>query len=462
MDNSKMTRRTAMAATGAGAAAFTYHALRQPPRKTRASRGQIRYGVIGTGDRGSFLLRRLESVDNGRCVALCDIYRPNLDAAAALVTSGKPKLYTDYRELLANNEVDAVLVATPLHVHFEPTRDALLAGKHVFCEKSVVFLAEEVHALRALVNGRPRQVFQAGLQRRYSPFYQTAIEMIRKGLIGDVTHIRAQWHRNGAGRRPVVDKKLERQINWRFYREYSGGLTAELASHQMDVADWVFGTHPEFVCGVGGIDYWKDGRETYDNINLIFKYPKGQKLLYSAILTNGHMDILRGARPMFAESIMGTGGTIEITVGDAANPAVGPALGVWYREPNAPKAEAGKTAENWVAGATVSTVSTKTRGLPLLLPADQISSADSFLAKEAKFARRWLYKNGITMPEEERNPVEISLDDFFRCCMEGGRPLADVETGLWDSTGVILANLAMDEGRRVFYHEIDGMGRSAS
>ena len=100
----------------------------------------------------------------------------------------------------------------------------------------------------------PRQVLQTGLQRRYSPFYQAAKAMIDKGLIGDVTHIRAQWHRNGAGRRPVSDQTLERQINWRFYREYSGGLAAELASHQLDVADWFFGATPEFVSGIGGID----------------------------------------------------------------------------------------------------------------------------------------------------------------------------------------------------------------
>jgi len=97
-------------------------------------------------------------------------------------------------------------------------------------------------------------VLQTGLQRRYSPFYQAAKAMIDKGLIGDVTHIRAQWHRNGAGRRPVSDQTLERQINWRFYREYSGGLAAELASHQLDVADWFFGATPEFVSGIGGID----------------------------------------------------------------------------------------------------------------------------------------------------------------------------------------------------------------
>jgi predicted dehydrogenase len=73
----------------------------------------------------------------------------------------------------------------------------------------------------------------------------------------------------------VPDPSLERKINWRMYREYAGGNTAELASHQIDVADWMFGSPPEYVIGVGGIDTFKDGRDVYDNIQLIYRYPNG-------------------------------------------------------------------------------------------------------------------------------------------------------------------------------------------
>ncbi len=451
---SKITRRQAVKA--AGGAAITAMAL---PRAL-AAQDPVRYGIVGVGSRGSFLLRRLAGVDNGRCVALCDIYEPNLQAALQSAP-GKPKAYRDYREMLADKDVEAVLVATPLYRHFGVTRDVLLAGKHAFCEKTLVFRPEEVHALRALAAAHPKQVLQTGLQRRYSPFYLAAKAMVDKGMLGDITHIRAQWHRNGSGRRPVKDAKLDRQINWRFYRECSGGLTAELGSHAMDVADWVFGSHPEFVTGIGGIDYWKDGRDTYDNVQLLFKYPKGQKLMYSAISTNSHLDMFHGVRPEFGELIMGTRGTIEITIGDAANPAVGPAIAMWYREPNAPKIEKAESAkENWVAGATISTKVTSRKGLPLLLPNDAINPDDSFLQKELKYARRWLYAQGVMLPEEDRNPVDLSLEDFFNCIREGRRPRADVEVGLTDSTSVLLANLAMDEGRRVHFHEIEKMGRN--
>ncbi len=464
MKNSRPTRRDALKAAGAAAAAAAVASVagncrRPSARPVRAAGDTVRYAVIGTGARGSFLLERLKEVDHGRCVALCDIYQPNLDRALQLM-DGLPKAYTDYREVLADHNVDAVIIATPLFRHFEPARDALEAGKHVFCEKSPVFTAREVHALRAAVAAHPRLVFQTGLQRRYSPFYQAAKAIIDAGLIGDVTHIRAQWHRNGSGRRPVSDPSLERQINWRFYRAYSGGLTAELASHQIDVADWFFGAHFDFVAGVGGIDYWKDGRDTYDNIMLHFSYPNGRKLMYSSISTNAHLPIFGGTRPQFGEEIMGTGGTIQVTIGDAANPAVGPAIAVWYREQNAAKVEAaGKAAENWVAGATTMSEGKLSRALPLLLPADAITGAETFVQREVKFARRWLYAHGVMTPEEDRNPVTLSLEDFFRCVRDGRKPAADIEVGLEDSTAVILANLAMDEGRRVYFNEIEGMGR---
>ena len=87
------------------------------------------------------------------------------------------------------------------------------------------------------------------------------------------------------------------------YKEYSGGLLAELSSHQIDFVNWVLGTHPEQVMGFGGVDYWKDGRETYDNIHVIYKYPKGVKAKFSCLTTN--------ASEGFKIKVMGDKGTIS-------------------------------------------------------------------------------------------------------------------------------------------------------
>jgi len=82
-------------------------------------------------------------------------------------------------------------------------------------------------------------------------------------------------------------------------------LTAELGSHQIDVADWMFGERPEFVVGVGGLDYVHDGRDIYDNIQLIYKYPHGQKLMYSAIGTNQHLSLFGGTEISLASASWG-------------------------------------------------------------------------------------------------------------------------------------------------------------
>jgi hypothetical protein len=86
------------------------------------------------------------------------------------------------------------------------------------------------------------------------------------------------------------------------------------------------------VVGVGGLDFIKDGRDVYDNIQLIFTYPGGRKLIYSAISTNKHLPLFQGTRTEFGEMIMGTEGTIEITVGTDDEPAIG----LWYYEPGPP------------------------------------------------------------------------------------------------------------------------------
>ena len=351
-----LSRRDFLKAAGAvTAVAAAVPALQGAPaiQKVRAANDQVQYGMIGTGSRGTYLLKHLKNIDSGRCVALCDINAENLKHGVDTI-GNNPKTFKDYRELLALQDVDAVFVITPLFVHYPITPDALKAGKHVFCEKCLVFKPEEVHALRALYAEHPKQILQTGLQRRYSYFYQTVKKMVDKGILGNVHHIHAQWHRNMINKpsslwtmKPGGESNI---ANWRVYRSMSGGLTAELTSHQVDVADWMFGSPPEFVMGLGSLDTLKDGRDVYDNIQLIYKYPKGQKMTYSSISTNQFLPYFNGNRPEMGEIIMGTEGTIEITVGDDVNHAIA----WWYREP--PKTVAtGKADEKkpFVAGATM-------------------------------------------------------------------------------------------------------------
>jgi predicted dehydrogenase len=451
-----ITRRDAVKAAGAVgiAAGLTKAAKAEAPaflKSVHAANNQISYGIIGTGGRGQYLLGLLKGVDNGRCVALCDIDSENLKKGQ-LAIGGSPKTYKDYRELLADSSVETVLIATPVYLHYPMVEDALKAGKHVFCEKSLVFTADEVQKLRSIYPSQyPKQVLQVGLQRRYSEYYQAVKQMVDKGLLGDVKFIYAQWHRNPGW--------VMKPGNWRLFRKTSGGLAAELGSHHFDVADWMFGAPPEMVMGLGGHDTMFDGRDIYDNIQLIFKYPQGKKMIWSGSSTTSHLPLFGGARAEQGEMICGTGGTVHITIGDGRMDP-NPPVAIWYKEPNPPAAvTTGAKTEKFQAGASFSLAS-GTKSLPILLSEDQRTGNESFIEKELKFARQWLYAKGIMVPTEARNPVTVSLESFFNDCKTGGTPKADFNTGLEDSTSVILANRAMDEERRVLYSEI-GHGPAA-
>ncbi len=450
----------------AGAATAVAATMGAPAIRTvKAANDQVQYGVIGTGSRGQYLLKHLKHIDSGRCVAICDIQDENLKAGVAAI-GNNPKTFKDHRELLDQKDIEAVFVLTPLFVHFPLTRDALNAGKHVFCEKCLVFKPNEVHELRALAAAHPDQVLQTGLQRRSSYFYQTVKQMVDKGILGDVHHIHAQWHRNMINKpsrlwtmKPGGESNIN---NWRVYRSMSGGLTAELTSHQVDVADWMFGSTPDFVMGLGSLDTLKDGRDVWDNIQLIYRYPKGQKLTYSSISLNSFSPYFNGQRAEMAEIIMGTDGTIEITVGgdDPNKGTFQPPIAWWYPEPPKTTTVADGKAKSAaaVAGATMMAAEGKAHPIPIMTADLQFSNNMSFFEREAKFARRWLMSKGIMVQEEERNPVDIELEKFFEGCRVRKTLAAPLEIGMNDSISVILSNLAMDEERKVYFSEIEKMG----
>ena len=150
------------------------------------------------------------------------------------------------------------------------------------------------------------QTFMVGHQYRYMPLYFKVADIIRNGYIGQVTNVYIQWNRNGDWRRPVPNPKFERQVNWRMYTEYSGGLTAELHSHQIDFVNWVFDLMPEKAVGFGGVNYWNDGRETFDNVNTILRYPNGMSVNLISLTANAHEGYLF--------KFKGSKGTIELSV----------------------------------------------------------------------------------------------------------------------------------------------------
>jgi predicted dehydrogenase len=144
--------------------------------------------------------------------------------------------------------------------------------------------------------------------------------MIEKGYLGKVTQIDCRYDRNSSWRRPVPDPSLEKNINWRIYKAFSGGLTAEILAHQIEFINWTFNTHPDELFSTGGIDFYKDGRETYDNVQVMIRYKKdGMIGNFGATCAN--------SREGFIFKIKGSKGTIELLMDN----------GIYYPEPETKK-----------------------------------------------------------------------------------------------------------------------------
>lgn len=275
-------------------------------QETAYSGRKARLAMIGTGSRGRLLLEILLKIPYVEIVALCDDYAPSLQAAVDMMPGKRPEQFTEYTLLLSRKDIDGVVIASPLHTHHRMTIDALRAGKYVFCEKAMAMTEDHCKEM-AETSFSTGLGLMVGHQRMFDPQYLEGIGRIHKGDLGQVTQIRAFWHRNNDWRRPVPEPSLERKINWRMYHDYSLGLMTELASHQVHVANWVLGAVPERVTGMGSINYWKDGREVYDNVNLVYRYANGTHLVYDSMISNKHYGL--------EEQVLGDLGTMELESG---------------------------------------------------------------------------------------------------------------------------------------------------
>ena len=280
--------------------------------------GPVRLGYVGLGGQGRVLLEQTDA-RYAEVVALCDINPAQLQKAdEALERAGKPlaRHYVEWMEMIDKEDLEGLVVAAPLFLHAEMSVAGLDAGLHVLCEK---MMARNVEGLRLMLEAARRtgRLLEIGHQRHYNPVFKAAYEgIIEPGLLGEVYYSRLHWHRNGSWRRAVESPApgydpsewgypdLERMINWRLYWDYSLGLLAELASHQVAIANWFFGAVPDAVVGHGGVFRYKDGRDVPDHIYATFEYPEGRTALLSSIQSN--------AFGGYYEAFFGTEGTLVL------------------------------------------------------------------------------------------------------------------------------------------------------
>ncbi|MFN4257830.1 MAG: Gfo/Idh/MocA family protein [Gemmataceae bacterium] len=272
----------------------------------------VKAGLIGAGDEGGVLVGEhnpayLEFVaysdirpSNQKRIFQGELHRnPNSPRKGFYHMYGsdaknKIKQYDDYHQLLDDPDIEAVVIALPLHLHAPVAIEAMQKGKHVLCEKLMAWNIDQCKQMIQAAREHDK-VLSIGHQRHYSMLYAHANEVIQAGVLGDVKHIRALWHRNNTPPRgdswskavPEEDRKalestiqrhgyksMEELVRWRLYNRTGGGLMAELGSHQLDACSIFLGkVHPLAVSGVGGKFFYKDDREVEDHVFVTFEFP---------------------------------------------------------------------------------------------------------------------------------------------------------------------------------------------
>ncbi|HEX4277959.1 MAG TPA: Gfo/Idh/MocA family oxidoreductase [Bryobacteraceae bacterium] len=293
--------------------------------KVLSANDRLRIGIIGAGDRGTQLAREAASCTGAELAAFADVYTRRLGDAAKLAAGAKT--YSDYRHLLDDPSIDAVIIATPQHSHAECFTAAMAAGKHVYQEKAMAFTVDQAKAMRTAYQRAGNRIVQIGHQACSTGHVTDAANYLASGAVGHVTAIRASMYRNTPHGKPQWTRPVypdmtpesvdwrtflasapardfdpDRFINWRLFHDYSGGNVHESMSQQ--IAFWykVMDLEiPHAVTMTGGLYRWIDGREVPDTMNVVMEH---QALLFS--WDSGFGNNQRGV----TEDVLGTDGTI--------------------------------------------------------------------------------------------------------------------------------------------------------
>ncbi len=252
---------------------------------------RIRVAGIGTGGRGQYLLGIVSKTPGAEIVALCDVYEPHR-AQARKNSAPNAREVVDYREILDDKTVDAVVIAAPNHWHVPMTVDAVGAGKDVYCEKPVTHTIEEGDGLEKAVDQSGR-IVQVGMQQRSWPHFAEAKSLVEAGELGQVTYIRTYWYQNhlpfGNGPFSADPAKLDwkrwlgnaparpfeaiRFEHWRWFWDYGEGALTDLFSHWVDVVHWIMGSDTPSVATALGSKWALPLRECPDTMSAAFEYP---------------------------------------------------------------------------------------------------------------------------------------------------------------------------------------------
>src|SRR6266446_9983743 len=260
---------------------------------------RIRVGVIGTGGRARGLMRQLKDLPGAQMVAVADVYEPRV-LEAAEVAGGAPARHLDYRRILDDKEIDAVLIGAPDHWHKTMTLDAVAAGKDVYVEKPVSHSIEEGEAMVKAVEAST-QVVQTGTQQRSWEHFILGKQIVDSGKLGRVTFVQTYWYQLATG--PIAPKRpggrglpeidtgkldwkrwlgaapdqpfvAERFLRWRHFKDFGGGMLTDLLTHWIDVVHWYMGVTTPVSAVTTAHNYLMKTWEWPDAATATLEYPK--------------------------------------------------------------------------------------------------------------------------------------------------------------------------------------------
>jgi len=286
------TRRTFL--TTAPALAF---GVRLAGSQAQGANDRIRIGVIGTGGRARGLMTLLKRLPGNEMVALCDVYEPRVLQAAEIVGSPAVTKVADYRRILDDRGIDAVVIGTPDHWHKQITLDAVAAGKDVYVEKPVSHtIAEGAELVRAIEASK--QIVQTGTQQRSWDHFVLGKQLVDAGRLGQITFVQTYWyqHATAGSYAPVQMDKLdwkrwlgsapdqpfrpERFYQWRHFWDFGGGQITDLMTHWIDVVHWYMNVDAPLSAVTTGHNYNIKLWEAPDTVNTTIEFPKNFMAAY--------------------------------------------------------------------------------------------------------------------------------------------------------------------------------------
>ena len=291
---------------------------------------RIRIGIIGPGARGSEILQQALACEGVECIGAADVYTRRLEDVRKIAPNAKT--YLDHRRMLEDKDIDAVLIATPQHLHCQHFVDTLSAGKHIYQEKTMAFTVDHAKRMRAAFQkDAGRHTVQIGHQWTSTGAVTDALNFYKPELMGKVTMIHGHMYRNTPHGKPQWSRPVypdmtpenilwrsflgesrqvefdpNRYINWRFFWDYSGGNVYENMCHQLSFWYKVMDLKiPRAVTMVGGLYLWKDGREVPDTMNVSMEHDEELLYTWDSGFGNDQLKV--------TEDVLGDNGTISHT-----------------------------------------------------------------------------------------------------------------------------------------------------